>query len=67
MDNLETYLAITVYKARGNTSGAILERLIKPRESEMFVHPVYSLDGPVTLILVSGPHEEFSIVILIYG
>ena len=31
MDNLETLLATIVDKARGNTSGAIVERLIKPR------------------------------------
>ena len=33
MDNLETYLATTVDKARGNASGAIVERFIKFRSS----------------------------------
>ena len=46
MDNLETSLATTVDKARGNTSGAIVERFIKPRASKMFGHPVYSMDDP---------------------
>ena len=57
MDNLETLLATTVYKACGNVSGAIVERFIKPTASIRFVHPVYSLDGPGPLMLVSGPHE----------
>ena len=59
MDNLETSLASTVYKDIGNTSGAIVERFIKPRASTMFGNPVYSLDGPGPPIAVSGPHEEF--------
>ena len=46
MDNLETSLDTTVDKARGNTSGAIVDRLIKNRASKMFVHPPYSLDDP---------------------
>ena len=46
MDNLETSLATTVDKDSGNTSGAIVERFIKPRASTMFGHLVYLLDGP---------------------
>ena len=46
MDNLETPLATTVYKARGNASGDIVERFIKPGSSTIFGHPEYSLDGP---------------------
>ena len=57
MDNLETSLATTVDKYRGNTSGAIVERLIKPRASTIFGHPVYSLDGTGPSMAVSGPHE----------
>ena len=41
MDNLEASLATTVNKSRGNTSGNILERFIKPRASTEFGHPVY--------------------------
>ena len=41
MDNLETLLTTTVDKARGNTSGAIMERLIKPRASTLSGHPEY--------------------------
>ena len=59
MDNLETSLDTTVDKARGNTSGAIVERFIKTRVSTIFGHPVYSLDGPGPSMVVSGPHEEF--------
>ena len=59
MDNLETSLATTVNKARGNTSGTIVERFIKSIASTMFGHTVYSLDGPGTSISVSGPHGEF--------
>ena len=59
MDNLKTLLATTVYKARGNTSGAIVDRFIKPRASTIFLHPVYSIDGPGPSIAISGPHEEF--------
>ena len=59
MDNLETSLATTVDKSRGNTSGSIVESFIKPRASKMFGHPVYLLDEPGPSISVSGPHEEF--------
>ena len=58
MDNLEKSLATTVDKDRGNTSGAIVERLITPRASKMFGHSVYSLYGPGPSISLSGPHEE---------
>ena len=34
MDNLETLLATIVDKSHGNTSGAIVNRLIKPRASK---------------------------------
>ena len=70
MDNLEKSLATTVDKARGNTSGAIVEIFVKPRASTMFGHTVYSLDGPGPSMAVSGPHEEFfnsSFVICIGG
>ena len=66
MDNLETLLATIVDKSHGNTSGAIVNRLIKPRASKMFGNPVYFLDGTGLSIAVSGPHEEFSILILLY-
>ena len=46
MNNLKTSLATTVNKARGNTSGAIVERFIKPRASTMSEHLLYSLDVP---------------------
>ena len=46
INNLETLLATIVDKACGNKSGAVVEGFIKPRESTMFGHPVYSLDGP---------------------
>ena len=59
MDNLEKSLATTVDKALGNTSGAIVERFIKPRASTMFGHPVYFLDGPGPSTSVPGPHEEY--------
>ena len=67
MDNMETSLATTVYKARGNTSGDIVERFIKPRASTMFGNPVYLLYGPGPPIAVSDPYEYFSTVVLIYG
>ena len=38
MGNLETSLANTVNKARGNASVAIVERFIKTTESTMFAH-----------------------------
>ena len=59
MDNLETYLAATVYKARGNESGDIVERFFKTIASTIFVHPEYLMDGPGPLIAVSVPHYEF--------
>ena len=59
MDNLEASLATTVDKARGNASGSIVERFIKPRASTIFGHPVYSLDGPGPSMEVLGTHEEF--------
>ena len=59
MDNLEILLAATLYKARGNTGGAILERFVKPRSSRIFFRMAYSLDGAGPLIELSGPHEEF--------
>ena len=58
MDNLETSLATTVDKARGNTSVSIVESFIKPRASTMFGHPVYLLYGPAPSIAVAGPREE---------
>ena len=67
MGNLETSLATAVDKARGNVSGAIVERSIKRRASKIFGHPVYSLGGPGTSLAVSGPYEDFSTVILVYG
>ena len=51
----------------GNVGGSIVETLIKPRSSTIFVHPVYSLDGPGPLIAASGPHEEFLAVLYVYG
>ena len=59
MDNFETSLANTVDKAHGNTGGSIVDMLIKPRASTMFVHPVYFMDGPGPSIEISEPHEEF--------
>ena len=47
-----------MYKARGNTSGAILERFLKPTTSTMFGHPVYFLDGPGPSIGVSVLYED---------
>ena len=46
MDCLENFLAKTLDQARGNTSGAIVERFIKPIASTMFGNPVYLMDGP---------------------
>ena len=59
MDNLKILLAITVDKTRGDESGAILERLVKPRASKHFGDPVYFLDGPGLSFAISGPYEEF--------
>ena len=49
-----------MYKARGNTSGAIVQRFIKPRASTMFGNPVYLLYAPGPSSAVSGPHADFS-------
>ena len=46
-----------MYKARGNTCGAIVDSFIKPRALTIFGHPVYVLDGPVLSIAISGPYE----------
>ena len=59
MDNFETSLATTVDKARGNSSGAIVDRFIKHRTSTIFGHPLYSMDGSGPSMAVSGQHEEF--------
>ena len=67
MDNLETYLATTVDKAHGNASGDIAERFINHIASTLFGNPVYSLDGLGPSVAVSGPREEFSTVLLVYG
>ena len=67
MDNLEKKLATTMDKARGNTSVSLVERFIKPRASTIFGPLAYSLDGPGPSILVSGSHEDFSTVLLVYG
>ena len=56
MDNFETPLATTVDKARGNTSGDIVERFIKPRASSIFEHQLYLMDGPGPSIAVSVPY-----------
>ena len=67
MDNLETSLTTTADKDRGNRGGAIVERFIKPRLLIMFFHPLYLIDGPGPLISISGPHEDFSKVLSVYG
>ena len=59
MDNLETFLATTVDKARGNTSVSIVESFIKPRASTIFGRLEYYLDVPGLSILVSDRHEDF--------
>ena len=59
MDNLETSLATTVDYSFSNTSGAIVERFIKPSASTIFGHPVYYLDVPGPSMEVSVPHEDF--------
>ena len=56
IDQLERLLATTVDKARGNTSGFIVDSFIKPRAYTMFGHPVYSLNGTGPSFAVSGPH-----------
>ena len=58
MINLEASLRITVDKDCGNSSGAIIEKFIKPRASKMFVHPEYCLDGTWPLISVSVSHKK---------
>ena len=67
MDNLEILLVNIVDRARGNASGAILEKFIKPRVTIILFHLAYSLYKTRLLIAVSGTHEEFSTVILGYG
>ena len=59
MDSLKTSLTTTVYKAHGNLSGAIVERLIKTRASKTFGYLSYSLDGPGPSIAILEPHGEF--------
>ena len=58
MENLETSLDTTVYKAGGNTVGSIVERFMKPSESTMLGHPIYLMDGPGPPISISGTHYE---------
>ena len=58
MDSLETSLDTIVDKDRGNKSGSIVERFIKPRASTIFGHPLYLLYKPGPSISVSGPHEK---------
>ena len=67
MDNLEASLDTTVNKSHVNESGAIVERFIKPIFSTMFGNTTYFLDGPGPYIAVSGPQEDFSMVLLVYG
>ena len=59
MDSFKISLNTTVNKARGNTSGSIMDRFFKPRSSAMLGHLVYSLDGPGAPMTVSGTHEGF--------
>ena len=59
MDNLETSLASTVEKARGNASGDIVASFIKSRASTILIHPEYYMDVPGPSIALSGPHNEF--------
>ena len=66
MDNMEISFLTKLDKARGNENGSILERFIESRASTIFVHPSYYMDGPGPSISVSGPHEDFSTVILGY-
>ena len=58
MNNLETLLATTVDKYRGNKRGAIMERIIKHKTSTLIGHPEYSLDGSGMSIAVSVPNEK---------
>ena len=67
IDNLETLFAKTVDKSLSNESGSVVERFTKPRASTMFGHPVYLMDVTGPSIAVSGSHEDFSIVLLLYG
>ena len=60
IDKFEALLATTVYKARWNASGDIVDRFIKPIASTIFGHPEFSLDGPGPSIAVSEPPDEFS-------
>ena len=57
--NLVTSLTTTVDKSHGNASESTVERFIKPRESEIFGHPEYSLDDTDHSILLSVPQMEF--------
>ena len=59
MDNSETSLSTTVYKASGNTVREIVERFIKTRASTMFGKSVYLMYWPGTLNEISGLHDEF--------
>ena len=59
MDNLDKYLAKPVGRVCGNTSLSIVKIFIKPRASTIFVHLVYSLDGPGPSTSVPGMYEEF--------
>ena len=67
MDSLEILLATSGVEACGNTNVATVKKFIKPRDSEIFGHPEYYLDGLGPSIAISGPHEFFSTVILVYG
>ena len=66
MDNLDTLLVTIVDKACGNASGYIVGIFIKLRESTIFGHMAYSLDIIGPSIAVTGPHKDFSTVLLGY-
>ena len=59
MENLETPLTTPVDKARENSSGAAVEIFIKPRDSTMFGHLEYSMEGPGPSLAVLVPNEDF--------
>ena len=59
MGNWETSLSNQLDRARDSSSGAIVDRFIKLRFSEMFGHPKYYLEGKGLSISVPVPHEEF--------
>ena len=67
MNNLETSSENTGDKAHRNANGSIVETFIKYTASMIFGHPEYSLDVPGRSNAVSGLHEDFSTVILVYG